>query len=39
MINRCDESFLTKKAWGLVQKKIERSRNAWKKSSAGDRDE
>ena len=31
MINRYEKSFLTKKAWGIVQKKIERSRNAWKK--------
>ena len=31
MINRYDESFLTKKAWGLVQKKIERSRKVWNK--------
>jgi len=31
MINRYEESFLTKKAWGIVQKKIERSRNVWSK--------
>jgi uncharacterized protein (DUF169 family) len=31
MIARCEESFLTKKAWGTVQKKIERSRTAWSK--------
>ena len=31
MIERYEESFLTKKAWGLVQKKIERSRNVWNK--------
>jgi hypothetical protein len=30
MIRRFEESFLTKKQWILVQKKIERSRNAWK---------
>jgi hypothetical protein len=31
MISRCEDSFLAKKNWSVVKKKIERSKNAWKR--------
>lgn len=31
MIIKCEDSFLAKKNWSVVKKKIERSKNAWKR--------
>lgn len=31
MISKCEDSFLAKKNWSVVKKKIERSKNAWKR--------
>lgn len=29
MIDRCEASFLTRKNWSTVKKKIDKSRDAW----------